>query len=154
MIDNATRQELKARLDGSRRLLLAALGDVTERDFATNIITNLGTETVIQLIARLALEESHAASEALGEAYATRNVERPRPPQVIHALAGARYRTIRYIESPEADATVATGLVDTVEARERDAAASIGARPPLPPLPASEQAPEIPMIPPEQARRA
>lgn len=154
MIDDETRQELQARLNGSRELLLAALGDVTERDFATDVGTTPGSETVIQLIAHLALEESRAASEALGEVYATRDVERPMPPQVIHALAGARYRTVRYIESPEADAVIATGLVDSVEARERDAAARIAARPPLPPLPTSEQAPDIPMIPPEQARRA
>ncbi|MDA1010812.1 MAG: hypothetical protein O2888_04995, partial [Chloroflexi bacterium] len=130
MIDGQTRQTLRTRLDASRAALLASLADATERDFATSI----GAETVVQLLARLALQESRVASEALGEVYATRHVERPMPPQVIHALAGARYRTLRYIESEEANEATAAALVDATEAQERDAAARIAARPPLPPL--------------------
>lgn len=150
MIDATVRQALQARLDASRAALLAALADVTDRDFATD----LGGETVVQLLARLATEENQAANEALGETSATRSVERPMPPQVVHALAGARYRTSRYLESGDADADISAALVAAFEEREREAARRIEARPPLPPMPAPAQAPDIPMIPPEQARRA
>ena len=50
MIDEATRQALDERLDAARANLLAALADVTERDFATD----LGGVTVVQLLARVA----------------------------------------------------------------------------------------------------
>ncbi|MCA9848162.1 MAG: hypothetical protein KC472_09330, partial [Dehalococcoidia bacterium] len=94
------------------------------------------------------------AARAAGGDYTPRPVEKPMPPQVIHALAGARYRTRRYLESPEADDATGFALVEAAEQREADAAARIAARPPLPPLPEFHAAPEIPMIPPEQARRA
>lgn len=150
MLDVALRYSLRARLETSRAALLASLVGVTERDFAID----LDDGTVVQLLARLAGEESRAASEALGEPFATREVERPMPPQAVHALAGAHYRALRYLESPQADEATAQALVAGVEERERAATARIIARPELPPLPVAAQAPEIPMIPPEQARRA
>jgi len=150
MLEPALRQSLEGRLEASRAALLAALADVTERDFATD----LSGETVVQLLARLAVEESRTASDALGEVYATRHVERPMPPQVIHALAGARYRTQRYLASASADPERASTIVEAIVQAELTAAERISARPPLPPLPTAAQAPEIPMIPPEQARRA
>lgn len=150
MLDVAHRESLRARLEASRDALLTSLVGVTERDFAID----LGDGTVVQLLARLASEESQAASEALGEPFATREVERPMPPQAVHALAGAHYRALRYVDSAHADEDTAEALVAGVEERERAATARIAARPELPPLPIAAQAPEIPMIPPEQARRA
>lgn len=150
MIEDSVRQELHARLDASRAALLAALGDVTERDFATD----LGGETVVQLLARIAGEERTAAARATGTEYTPRAVEKPMPPQVVHALAGARHRTRRYLDAPEATEETARALVEAAEHREADAAARIAARLPLLPLPATPTTPEIPMIPPEQARRA
>ncbi|MGE3961306.1 MAG: hypothetical protein AB7F65_06440 [Dehalococcoidia bacterium] len=150
MIAAAVLQALNDRLDAARADLLAALADVTERDFATD----LGGVTVVQLLARVAGEERTAAARAAGGDYTPRPVEKPMPPQVVHALAGARYRTRRYLESPEADEATGRALVEAAERREADAAARIAARPPLPPLPEAPSTPEIPMIPPEQARRA
>ena len=150
MIEDAPRLALHARLDAARAALLAALGDVTERDFATD----LGGETVVMLLARIAGEERAAVAAASGVEYAPRPVQKPMPPQVVHALAGARHRTRRYLDSPEATEVAATALVAAAEHREAEAAARIAARPPLPPLPETPTTPEIPMIPPEQARRA
>ncbi len=150
MIEDALRQELHARLDASRAVLLAALGDVTERDFATD----LGGETVVLLLARVAGEERAAVAQATGTEYAPRPVQKPMPPQVVHALAGARHRTRRYLDSPEATEAAALALVTAAEQREATAATRIAARSPLPPLPETPTTPEIPMIPPEQARRA
>ncbi len=150
MIDDALRQALNERLDAARAGLLAALAHLTERDFATS----LGDVTVVQLLARVAAEERTAAARAAGGDYAPRPVEKPMPPQVVHALAGARYRTRRYLESAEADQATAVALVEAAERREAEATARIAARPPLPPLPETPTTPEIPMIPPEQARRA
>jgi len=150
MIDDTLRAELHARLDATRAALLAALGNVTERDFATD----LGGETVIALLERVANEERAAVAGATGEDYTPRVVQKPMPPQVVHALAGARHRTRRYLDSPEAAEATARALVDAAEHRESEAAARIAARPPLPPLPEAPPTPEIPMIPPQQARRA
>ena len=150
MIDEPTRQALHARLDAARAALLAALAGVTERDFGTD----LGGETVVMLLARIATEERAAVAEAAGVEYAPRPVQKPMPPQVIHALAGARHRTRRYLDSPEATEAVAVALVAAAEQRESVAAARISARPPLTPLPETPTTPEIPMIPPKQARRA
>lgn len=153
MIEDAPRLALHARLDAARAGLLAALAGVTERDFATDL-GGESPETVVMLLARIASEERAAVAEASGVEYAPRPVQKPMPPQVIHALAGARHRTRRYVDSPEATEAVATALVIAAEHRESEAAARIAARPPLPPLPETPTTPEIPMIPPEQARRA
>jgi len=150
VIEDALRQELHARLDAARATLLAALGNVTERDFATD----LGGETVVMLLARVAGEERMAVAAATETEYTPRPVQKPMPPQVVHALAGARHRTRRYLDSPEATEATARALVEAAEAREATAAVRIAARPPLPPLPETPTTPEIPMIPPEQARRA
>jgi hypothetical protein len=150
VIDQAARDELHARLDASRAALLEALADVTDRDY----IADLGGETVVQLLARVAAEEHRAAARAEGGDYSPRAVERPMPPQTVHALAGARYRTRRYIDGAAADEGAARGLVEAAERREAEAIARIHSRPPLPPLPPPDSAPEIPMIPPDQARRA
>lgn len=150
MLDDALRQELHARLDAARATLLDALADVTEREFATD----LGGVTVVQLLVQVAGEERTAAARAAGDDYAPRTVAKPMPPQAVHALAGARHRTRRYLDSAEADASTARALVEAAEQREAEAAARIAARPPLPPLPETPSLPEIPMIPPEQARRA
>lgn len=150
MIEENVRREFHARLDAARAGLLAALADVTERDFATD----LGGETVVQLLARVAGEERTEAARAAGGDYTPRPVEKPMPPQVVHALAGARHRTRRYLDAPDADEATARAVVEAAERREAEAAARITSRPPLAPLPDTPPAPEIPMIPPEQARRA
>lgn len=156
MLDDATRRELHRRLDAARAALLESLADATERDFATDLGPGPGGagETVVQLLARVAAEERARAAEAAGEVETPRRVERPMPPQAIHALAGARYRTRRYLDAPDADEATARRLVEAAEQRERDATERIRGRPPLPPLPETPAGPEIPMIPPEQARRA
>lgn len=150
MIEEDVRQELHARLDASRAVLVEALQSVTDREY----MSDLGGETIVQLLARIAAEERTAAAQASGSAYAPRTVEKPMPPQVVHALAGARYQTRRYVDSAEATEGVARTLVEAAEGREREAVARINARPALPALPETPSLPEIPMIPPEQARRA
>jgi hypothetical protein len=142
MIEEAERQALHARLEASRRGLLAALEGVTERDFASD----LGGETVVQLLARLAAEERTAIAAAGGPATTERQVEKPLPPQVVHALAGARYRTLRYLEAPEADPILARTLVEGIEGREAEAARRVRERPALPAVAAP---PAIPVLPPQ-----
>ncbi len=144
MLDPDERQRLRERLDASRAVLLAALEGVTERDFASDI----GGETVVQLLARVASEERRAVALAAGERAEERVVERPLPPQVIHALAGARYRTARYLDAPDATSEVARGLVEAAERREAEAARRVRERPVLKPLPPP---PEIPVISPKRA---
>ncbi|MCK9485223.1 MAG: hypothetical protein M0R73_00755 [Dehalococcoidia bacterium] len=139
MLDPDERQRLRERLDASRAVLLAALEGVTERDFSSDV----GGETVVQLLARVAAEERDAVAQALGVVTQERTVEKPLPPQVIHALAGARYRTARYLDSPTADLDTARTLVEAAEQRESEAARRVRERPKLKPLPPP---PEMPVI--------
>ncbi|MEX1023015.1 MAG: hypothetical protein WD058_07685 [Dehalococcoidia bacterium] len=150
MIDPDERAALHARLDASRAALLAALEGVTERDFASTLPdgSGEGPETVVQALARVAAEERGAVAAAEGVRVEERTVERPLPPQAIHGLAGARYRTSRYLDGPEASAEVARGLVAAAEARELEAARRVRGRPVLGPPPV---APEIPVIAPPNA---
>ena len=136
MLEPAVRDALRARLDASRAALLASLEGVTERDFGVTLNADSGGgETVVQALAALASAERLATATAAGETVADRVVERPLPPQVMHALAGARYRTQRYLDAPHATAAAAEALVAALEAREREAAARIEARPRLAPPP-------------------
>lgn len=144
MIKDAERQALHARLEASRAVLLAALEGVTERDFASD----LGGETVVQLLARLAAEERAAVAAAGGPATSERHVEKPLPPQVIHALAGARYRTSRYLDGAETSAVTARTLVEGIEQREAEAARRVRARPALAP---ASPPPTIPVLPPRSS---
>lgn len=144
MLDPDERQRLRERLDISRAVLLAALEGVTERDFASD----LGGETVVQMLARIAAEERDAVALAQGVSTHERTVEKPLPPQVIHALAGARYRTARYLDDPAAEEATARSLVEAAEHREAEAARRVRERPTLKPLP---PAPEIPVIRPPSA---
>jgi hypothetical protein len=136
---------LRERLDASRAALLAALEGVTERDFAADA----GGETVVRLLGRLATEERRAVLEARGQPVPElRMPERPLAPQVVHDLAGARYRTAQYLEEPNASREVAEGLVAALEAREAEAAVRIRNRAPAAPRPT------IPVIQPPSDRQA
>lgn len=139
MLDADLRQRLRDRLDAARADLLASLEGVTDREFGAD----LGGESVVQLLARVAAEERAAVAEARGEHPAERVLERPMPPQAVHALAGARYRTVRYLESDEATEAAAVSLVESAERREAEAARRIRERPELPPLPVT---PVIPVL--------
>jgi len=148
MLTTDERTRLHARLDKSRGTLLAALEGVTERDFGSDV----GGETVVQMLARVAAEERDAVETARGRAVRERQVEKPLPPQVIHALAGARYRTARYVDAPDADLAMAEALVSAAERREGEAAERVRGRPELKPLPVAPQIQVIPSgIPPRQA---
>lgn len=137
MLDPQTLARLNERLDGSRAALLRALEGVTERDFSTD----LGGETVVGLLARLADGERRAVATARGRpaAKAARR-ERPLPPQVVHDLAGARHQTRRYLEEGDTEPSVAERLVEALERAEAEAASRIRARPAAPPPP------DIPVI--------
>lgn len=145
MIDPDVRAELRARLDASRAVLLAALEGVTERDFSSDAGTDVAGETVVQMLARVASEERDAVARARRIAVEERHIEKPLPPQVIHALAGARHRTARYLHDAEAELETARGLVAAAEEREAEAARRVRERPELKPLPAL---PEFPVLPP------
>ena len=136
MLDPALLDALRARLDASRAALLAALEGVTERDFAVDLG---GGETVVRALAALAAAERLATASASGEPVTERTVEKPLPPQVVHALAGARYRTHRYLESAAADAGTAETLAASLVTREKRTAARIRERP------RSEPPPVIPV---------
>lgn len=138
MIDPETRTALTARLDAARRGLLAALEGLTERDFAADLG---GGETVVRLLANLAGAEHRAVVEAGGTGSHGAPPEKPLPPQVVHDLAGVRYRVQRTIDGAAADAAHVASLVDTVERLEAEAAERIRRRPPAPPPP-----PPIPVI--------
>ena len=136
MLDPALLDALRARLDASRAALLASLEGVTDRDFGVDIgRPDAGGETVVQALATLASDERHATAAVAGETVTDRVVERPLPPQVVHALASARYRTRRYLESAEADPQDAEALVAGLEARDATMAEHIRQRPRLAPPP-------------------
>lgn len=137
MLDAALRDSLLARLEASRRLLLSALEGLTEHDFAAPLDAGEDGDgrTVVQALAALAEVERRENAEVRGETPAEPTPGRPLPPQVVHALAGASYRSRRYLESPEADAASARALVDGIVAREASLAERIRNRPPTPPPP-------------------
>ncbi|MGE3855787.1 MAG: hypothetical protein AB7G21_02380 [Dehalococcoidia bacterium] len=134
MLDAALRDSLLARLEASRRLLLTALEGLTEHDFSAPLEGGDG-RTVVQALAALAEVERRENAEVRGETPAEPTPGRPLPPQVVHALAGASYRSRRYLESPEADEASARALVDGIVAREASLAERIRNRPPTPPPP-------------------
>lgn len=138
MIEPALRTALAQRLDAARAALLAALQGLTERDFATDLG---GGETVVRLLAHLATAEHAAVVEAGGAGTHGAAAEKPLPPQVVHDLAGARYRILRTLEAEKADLAAVSRLVDTVERLEAEAVERIRNRPPAPPPP-----PQIPVI--------
>ena len=136
MLDPALRDQLRVRLERSRGGLLAALEGMTERDFTGELGDAFpGGETVVQALAALASAERQATAAAAGETVSERAADRPLPPQVVHALAGARYRTQRYLESEQAEAAPAEALVAALVDRESAATARIAARPRLDPPP-------------------
>ncbi|MFA7249587.1 MAG: hypothetical protein WC273_08140, partial [Dehalococcoidia bacterium] len=92
-------------------------------------------ETVVHALAALAESERRANAEVRGEPLAPAAPGRPVPPQVVHALAGASYRSRRYLEDPGADASSAQALVDGIVDREASLAERIRLRPPTPPPP-------------------
>ena len=140
MIEDRDRLQLVERLQESRQHLLAALDGVTERDFATKVPVRDGqgeeaADSVVRLLAGLALNERREVAAALGHSIDGRVPEKPVPPQVMHDLAGARYRTYRYLEHENATLERASALVEAIEQRERETARRIRERPPLDPPP-------------------
>ena len=135
MLDPALRDRLLARLDESRAALLAALEGLTEQDFAGGLDAGGDGETVVRALAALAHAERAANAEVRGEAPPPVSTGRPLPPQVVHALAGASYRSRRYLEADDADVSSAKALVDGIVEREASLAERIRQRPPTPPPP-------------------
>lgn len=138
MIDADFRADLAARLEVARRALLGALEGLTERDFATDLG---GGETVVRLLASLAAAEHQAVVTAGGTSPQRRPAEKPLPPQVVHDLAGARYRILRCVDADDADEAHVRTLVAEVERLEAAAVMRIRERPSAPPPP-----PSIPVI--------
>ena len=138
MIDSALRTALTARLDAARQALLGALTGLTERDFAADLGDG---QTVVRYLANLAALEHRTVVEAGGSGTHGAPPEKPLPPQVVHDLAGARYRIQRTLDDPQADSARVTALVAEVERLEAAAVERIRNRPPAPPPP-----PQIPVI--------
>ena len=132
MLDAALRDALLARLDASRAVLLGALEGLTEHDFSADLGSG---QTVAQALAALAETERRENAEVRGERVAAPGTGRPLAPQVVHALAGASYRSRRYLEEVSADASSAKALVDGVVEREASLAERIRNRPPTSPPP-------------------
>ncbi len=137
-------QETRERLARSRERLLRALAGVTEADFRRE----LEGELLVERLADLARRERDAADAARrllagGEAEPEPAPRPPGreatlPPQAIHALAGARHRSLRLLDEVDAPRGPAAGegarsaalaLLDAAAERERRAAELIeGAR--------------------------
>ena len=91
---------LRAALDASRAALLASIGTLAERDFASSLPSG---ETVVAALAELAPPGAgrgegrscrhRRACAAPPRRRRDRRWRAPLPPQVIHDLAGARYET-------------------------------------------------------------
>ena len=135
MLDAALRDALLTRLHESRAVLLGALEGLTEYDFAADLGDLDSGQTVALALAALAESEQRENAEVRGESPTPPTPGRPLPPQVVHALAGASYRSRRYLESAEADASSARALVDGIVAREASVSERIRQRPPTPPPP-------------------
>ncbi|RLT33893.1 MAG: hypothetical protein DWI58_21415 [Chloroflexi bacterium] len=136
MLEVALRDTLLARLDASRTVLLGAIQGLTEHDFAAVLDGEVGGgQTVAQALAALAEAERRENAEVRGEPVIAPGTGRPLAPQVVHALAGASYRSRRYLEDPAADASSARALVDGVVEREASLAERIRNRPPTQPPP-------------------
>jgi len=136
MLEVALRDALLARLDASRAVLLGALEGLTEHDFAAVLDGEVGgSQTVAQALAALAEAERRENAEVRGEPVTAPGTGRPLAPQVVHALAGASYRSRRYLEDDAADASSAKALVDGVVEREASLAERIRNRPPTSPPP-------------------
>ena len=131
VLDPALLATLLDRLARSRGALLASLEGVTERDFGVEI----EGQSVVRALASLAAAERAATAAAAGTPVTERVVDRPMPPQVVHALAGARYATRTYLASDGAKAATAEALVARLVEREEAMAARIVARPRLEPPP-------------------
>jgi hypothetical protein len=123
---------LRARLAASRSALLHALEGITEREFAAELEPG---RSVVRALAELAAAERGDVARARGAAGATRIPEKPLPPQVIHDLAGARYRTETLVGAPGGvEAVALAALVEGIAAREEVMAARIEAlKPPRAP---------------------
>ena len=127
--------ELRARLDRSRAALLEMLGNLTERDFASEIEDG---RSVLDLLAALAPAERVSAVSALPggaepgeEASARRRRDAMLPPQVVHDLSGARRQTLIALDAIEvADGSEGDPLAElrTIAEREEQAAEAIRAR--------------------------
>ncbi|MDA0301493.1 MAG: hypothetical protein O2822_03110 [Chloroflexi bacterium] len=138
MLDAALREALRTRLAESRATLLAALEGLTEHDFSADLG---GGQTVVQALAALAETERRDNAEVRGETPVPPAPGRPLPPQVVHALAGASYRSRRYLEDEAADTSSAKALVDGIVEREASLAERIRSRPPTPSPPIFPMAP-------------
>ena len=127
--------ELRARLDRSRATLLEMLGNLTERDFASEIEEG---RSVLDLLAALAPAERVSAVSALPggaepgeEASARRRRDAMLPPQVVHDLSGARRQTLIALDAIEAaGGREGDPLAElrTIAEREEQAAEAIRAR--------------------------
>lgn len=133
---------LRAALNASRAALLASIGTLAERDFASSLPSG---ETVVAALAELARLERDAVKVArvaidapvrprLGGGETP--LARPLPPQVIHDLAGARYETDLFLDSlltdqldtAAGDATVEALLVGIVVREQATAEQVSGSR--------------------------
>ena len=129
-------EALRARLERSRGALLAALGRLTEPDFAAEVEPGL---SVTALLAGLAPAERAAIAKARRAAGVA---PRPQPatsaardsalpPQVIHDLAGARHETVLFLDAPSSDPpaeSVPWASLEAIAEREEAAAERIRGR--------------------------
>jgi hypothetical protein len=106
------------RLATSRRALVAALAERTERDFAHPVGGDFGERSLGRALADLASAERHAVDDAAGRETDTRELpDQPLPPQVMHELAGVRHRTVVYLDALD-DPSAAEPVVEDIVARE------------------------------------
>ncbi len=133
----------RARLTRSRQSLLAALAGVTEADFRREV----DGELLVERLAKLARRERAAvaaarqllagagSSDDLSPEVAASGGSTTLPPQAIHALAGARHRSLRLLDEVGASEQAAAGerardaalaLLDETAEREQRVAALIG----------------------------
>ena len=122
----ASGSDLAERLERSRAAMLEALAERTEADFGRALGGAFGDETLGHALATLAQAERAELAAARSEPRKERTLpDQPLPPQVTHALAGARHRTLSHLEA--LDRAAAEALVAGIEAREAALVARIGA---------------------------
>lgn len=133
---------LRASLAASRVALLAAIGTLAERDFASALPSGSTVVATLAVLAPLERDAVHAARAAIGAPTRPRlgggeaPAGRALPPQVVHDLAGARYETALFLDSLQAaelDSLAGDGTIEAllaaVAAREQATAEQVSGRP-------------------------
>ncbi|MBG92772.1 MAG: hypothetical protein CL792_02195 [Chloroflexi bacterium] len=102
------RPSLVKLLEKSHRQLLEAVGNQTESEFHRSLGGEYGDSSLVEVLTVIAWQERGVSIDSF---------ERPMPPQAIHDLVGARWQTLKALES--LDDQSANTLVKEIIEREK-----------------------------------